>query len=141
MIAYFPHSRHNTDILLMGTNILQNFRLSLCKIQTIPPSNRKLPIHCILTGLCSASYAPARRINPAEDWIFDRINRIIFIAILRTQVGLEQCPPSDCRLYHIRRTLYPFSSSIQDMGVNHRRANIFVTQQFLNRPNIIAGLK
>ncbi len=30
---------------------------------------------------------------------------------------------------------------VQDMGVDHRRADVFVVKKFLNGTNIIAGLK
>ncbi len=31
--------------------------------------------------------------------------------------------------------------SIQDMGIHHRRADVLVPQEFLNRPDVIAILK
>ena len=32
----------------------------------------------------------------------------------------------------------PAPPSVQNMGVNHRRANVLVTQEFLDRANVIA---
>ena len=35
----------------------------------------------------------------------------------------------------------PPASAIEDMGVHHRRTDIPVSQQFLNRPDVIAALE
>ena len=37
------------------------------------------------------------------------------------------------RTLEIKRTPYPFSTAIQHMNVNHRRLDILVSKQFLNR--------
>ncbi len=41
----------------------------------------------------------------------------------------------------IGRAVDSLPASVQHMGVDHRRAHIFVTEQLLDRPNIIAILK
>jgi len=33
------------------------------------------------------------------------------------------------------------ASFVQDMGINHGCANVFVPQQFVNRPDVMPGFK
>jgi hypothetical protein len=41
----------------------------------------------------------------------------------------------------VRRTPYPAPTSIQHVGVDHRRAQILVAEQFLHRADVIAVLQ
>lgn len=38
----------------------------------------------------------------------------------------------------VRRAAGTASASVQDVGVNHRRTNVLVTQEFLHRANVVA---
>jgi len=38
-------------------------------------------------------------------------------------------------------TLDAFAATVQDVSINHRRRHVFVTQQFLNRADVIAILQ
>ena len=41
----------------------------------------------------------------------------------------------------IERTPHTSPTALQDMGVDHRRADVFVSQQFLHRPNVVTVLQ
>jgi hypothetical protein len=47
--------------------------------------------------------------------------------------------PGDCQ--SVKRTLDPSHTSVQDMGINHCRADVVVSEKFLDRPDIISVLK
>lgn len=62
------------------------------------------------------------------------ITRVSQRALLAMQLRETQSQP-------IRRAQNPTASSIQNMGINHCGADIFVPQEFLNRPDIVTVLQ
>ena len=67
-----------------------------------------------------------------------RVLALIRVAAKAFEVHLRP-PPQAKRYFHllIQRTLHPKARLIQDMGIDHRRAYIAVTQQLLHRPDIV----
>jgi hypothetical protein len=41
----------------------------------------------------------------------------------------------------IKRTQHTPASAVEDVGINHRRGNVLVPEQFLHRADVIAGLQ
>lgn len=44
-------------------------------------------------------------------------------------------------LSNIRRALYRMAGPVQYMGVNHRGGDIGMSQEFLDRPDVIVGVR
>jgi hypothetical protein len=55
--------------------------------------------------------------------------------------SVSQAQPALGRLRAIRRTAYSKRTPVQDMSVNHCGAHVMMTQEFLDRTDVVAILE
>ncbi|ERN41591.1 hypothetical protein KR51_00018100 [Rubidibacter lacunae KORDI 51-2] len=60
---------------------------------------------------------------------------------IKTVARREYIPRLCSERLEVQRTAYAHSPSVEDVGVNHRGFDIFVTEEFLDRADVVAGLQ